>query len=56
MYGERRGMCIGVCWGRVQEGEHSKELNVDERIISKWVLRRRDVRVYCIDVAEGVDK
>jgi hypothetical protein len=46
MYGGRRGMCTGVCWGNVQEGDHLEDLNVDERIISKWILRKRDVRVY----------
>jgi hypothetical protein len=40
----------------VQEGDHLEDLKVDERIISKWILRKRDVRVYWIDVAEGVDK
>jgi hypothetical protein len=33
MYGGRRGMCRGVCWGIVQEGDHLEDLNVDERII-----------------------
>jgi hypothetical protein len=33
-----------------------EDLNVDDRIMSKWVLRKRDERVYWIDVAEGVDK
>ena len=35
MYGARRGMCRGVCWGNVREGDHLEDLNVDERIISK---------------------
>jgi hypothetical protein len=37
------------------EGDHLEDLNVDERIISKWFLRKRDVRMYWIDVAVGVD-
>jgi len=49
-------MCRGVCWGSVQEGDHLEDLNVDERKISKWILRKRDVRVYWTDVAEVVDK
>lgn len=39
--------------GNVQEGDHLEDLNVEERIISKW---KHDVRVYRIDVVEGVDK
>lgn len=46
----------GFVWGNMQEGDHLEDLNVDERIISKWVLRKHDVRVYWIDVVEGVDK
>jgi len=56
MYGGRRGMCRGGCLGSVQEGDHLEDLNVDERIISKWILKKHDVRVYWIDVVEGVDK
>jgi hypothetical protein len=55
MYGGRRGMCREVCWINVQEGDHLEDLNVDERIISKWFLRKRDVRMCWIDVAGGVD-
>jgi hypothetical protein len=55
MYGARRGMYRGVCWGIVQEGDHLEDLNVDERIISEWFLSKRDVRMYWIDVAVGVD-
>jgi len=39
-------MCTGVCWENVQEGDHLEDLNVDDRIIPKWILRKRDVRVY----------
>lgn len=49
MYGERRVMCAGVCWGNVQEGDHLEYLNVDERIISKWIFGKRDVRVWTSD-------
>lgn len=33
-----------------------EDLNVDDKMISKWVLRKRYVREYWIDVADGVDK
>lgn len=56
MYGRRSGMCAGVCWGSVQEGDHLVDLNFDERIISKWILRKRDVGVCWVDVVEGMDK
>ena len=40
--------------GNLQEGDHLEDLDVDGRIILKWILKKCDMRVYWIDVAEDM--
>jgi hypothetical protein len=36
----RRRMHIGFWWGTYKEGDHQKDLDVDERIILRWILQK----------------
>jgi hypothetical protein len=34
----------GFCWGDPREREHLEDLDVDERIILKWIFKKWDRR------------
>ena len=52
---ERRGWCIGSCWGNRSEGDHWRDLGVDGWIILGWISRRWDVGIW-IGLAQDRDR
>jgi len=43
---ERRGGCIGSCWGNRMEGDHWGDLGEDVWIILGWISSRWDVGIW----------
>ena len=47
----------GFWWGNLREGDYLRDLDVDGRIILKWILRKWDVRsMDWIELAQDMDR
>jgi hypothetical protein len=45
--GKGRGeACLGFLWGNLREGDHWGDPGVDERIILRWIFRKRDLGLW----------
>jgi len=44
--GVREEWCTGLWWGNLMERDHWGNLDVDERIIIKWIFRTCDEGVW----------
>jgi hypothetical protein len=53
--GERRG-AYRVLVGKLRERDHLGHLGLDGRIILRWMFRKRDGDMYCIDVAQDAER
>ena len=49
-------MYIGFCRGNLRERDHLGNLDVDGRIILRWIFTELDVGVWTLDLAEDRDK
>jgi hypothetical protein len=36
----RKVVCTGVCWGNLRERDHYEHLDIDGRIILKWIFKK----------------
>jgi hypothetical protein len=49
-------MHTGFWWGDLRGGDHLEDLDVDGRIILKWIFKKWDGGMDWIDVAQGRDR
>jgi len=43
IYGGRREIYTGFCWGNLRERDHLEDPDIDGRIILIWIFRKWDV-------------
>ena len=43
-------------WGKLMERDHLKDLGIDERIILRWMIRKWNGDMYCIDLAQDGER
>ena len=55
-YGGEEKCIQGFCWGYLCEPDHSEDPDVDGRIILRRILRKWDVGMDWIDLAEDRDR
>jgi hypothetical protein len=53
--GERRG-AYRVLVGKLRERDRLEDLVIDERIILRWMFRKWDGDMYCIDLAQDGER
>jgi hypothetical protein len=51
-----REVYTGLWWGNVRDGDHLKDLGLDEKIILKWIFKEWDGGMQWIDLAQIRDK
>jgi hypothetical protein len=47
---------IGFWWGDLRQRDHLEDLGIDERIILKWILKKKDGGMGCINRAHYRDR
>jgi hypothetical protein len=45
----------GPWWGSLRERDHIEDLGVDGRIILKWIFKKWDGGMDCVDLAQDTD-
>jgi len=48
-------MYTGFLWGNLRERDHFEDSGIDGRIILRWIFRKWDGGMYCIDLAQDRD-
>jgi len=46
----------GFCWGNLRERDHLEDPGVDRRITLRWIFRKWDGDMNCIDVPQNMDR
>ena len=54
-YGERR-VAAGCWWGNLRERDHLEDVDVDGRIILKWISRKWDWGMDWIDLVQDRER
>jgi hypothetical protein len=42
----------GLWWGNLRERDHLEDPGIDRRIISRWIFRKLDGGMDCVDLAQ----